>query len=504
MRRLILNPTTDNLISFLAEAFEEIEGVPNELVIDNLKAFVEKPRSSSEDNAVLTSRFSEFCKDYDIDVFACMPYRPQTKGKTETQNKWVEQLYNYNGTFGGLWEMHHRLKQLNDEDNMAASQATQLPRQFLLEKEKGDLAPLPSPAVRHPYHLHLKKVHVTNDALFQYRYNKYSLAKEFIGKPVEIVVQNNKLHIYYNGNIIDVHPITDNHFNIKPEHQLYYAKTKDDKVEKNAIEAPPAPNIISTELGDIRYDSLSKIQEQLTYLKFKSAQHYLEQLFHDCQLTEAELSGLYKVLAKEVEAKEENKSLYNVKVAAFPYLKTIDDYDFSFQPSIDEDQIRAIIDSSFYEEAKNVVLVGNPGTGKTHLAISIAYSVAIKRNSVYFIKFNKLIQSLRTAYQEGALERKIKVLFKYKLLVIDEVGFNEISPLEAKLFFQLIDWSYTKRFTVFASNLTFDKWHTIMGQDEMLTKAIVDRILHHAYLFNITGPSYRIKDKISPPKSGES
>ena len=247
-----------------------------------------------------------------------------------------------------------------------------------------------------------------------------------------------------------------------------------------------------------------KVQEQLTYLKFKSAQHYLEQLFHDRQLTEAELSGLYKVLAKKVEAKEENNRLYNVKVAAFPYLKTIDDYDFSFQPSIDEDQIRAIIDSSFYEEAKNVVLVGNPGTGKTHLAISIAYSVAIKRNSVYFIKFNKLIHSLRTAYQEGALERKIKVLFKYKLLVIDEVGFNEISPLEAKLFFQLIVWRYTKRSTVFASNLTFDKWHTIMGQDEMLTKAIVDRILHHAYLFNITGPSYRIKDKISPPKSGES
>lgn len=90
-----------------------------------------------------------------------------------------------------------------------------------------------------------------------------------------------------------------------------------------------------------------KVQEQLEYLKFKSAQHYLEQLYQNQQLTEAELSGLYKVLAKEVEAKEENNRLYNVKVAAFPYLKTIDDYDFTFQPSIEEDQIRTIIESSF-------------------------------------------------------------------------------------------------------------------------------------------------------------
>ncbi|WIK67610.1 ATP-binding protein [Globicatella sanguinis] len=103
-------------------------------------------------------------------------------------------------------------------------------------------------------------------------------------------------------------------------------------------------------------------------------------------MTEAELSGLYKILAKEVEAKEENNRLYNVKIAAFPYLKSIDDYDFTFQPSIDEYQIRTIIESSFYNEAKNVVLVGNQGTGKTHLAIAISYSVANITGPSYRIK----------------------------------------------------------------------------------------------------------------------
>lgn len=249
---------------------------------------------------------------------------------------------------------------------------------------------------------------------------------------------------------------------------------------------------------------INDVLEQLEYLKLKSAYTYLKELHINDQITSSELKGLYKVLKKEVEAKEENNRLYNVKVAGFPFLRTVEEYDFSFQPSVSEEKIKSIIESNFYDEATNVVLIGNPGTGKTHLAIAIAYSVAIRRNSVYFIKFNKLITILRNSYNEGTFERKVKQFFKYKLLIIDEVGFNEISQLDAKLFFQLIDLRYTKRSTIFTSNLTFDKWPTILGNDEMITKAILDRILHFSYLFNITGPSYRIKDKIKPLQTEES
>ena len=222
------------------------------------------------------------------------------------------------------------------------------------------------------------------------------------------------------------------------------------------------------------------------------------------EISSAELKGIYKILKKEVEAKEENNRLYNVKVAGFPFLRTIEEYDFDFQPSIKKDKIQSIIESNFYDEAINIVFIGNPGTGKTHLSITIAYTVAIRRNSVYFIKFNKLINILKNAYNEGTFERKVKQFFKYKLLIIDEVGFNEISPLEAKLFFQLIDLRYTKRSTIFTSNVTFDKWPIILGNNEMITKAILDRILHFSYLFNITGQSYRIKDKLKPIQTEES
>lgn len=249
---------------------------------------------------------------------------------------------------------------------------------------------------------------------------------------------------------------------------------------------------------------INDVLEQLTYLKLKSAYSYLKELHINDQITSSELKGLYKVLNQEVIAKEENNKLYNVKVAGFPFLRTLDDYDFSFQPTVNEEKVRSISASNFYDEAMNIVFVGNPGVGKTHLATAIGYEVAIKRNSVYFIKFNKLITILKNAHQEGTFDKRVKNFFKYRLLIIDEVGFNEISPLEAKLFFQLIDLRYTKRSTIFTSNMTFDKWPLILGSDEMITKAILDRILHYSYLFNISGPSYRIKDKLRMNKTEES
>lgn len=241
---------------------------------------------------------------------------------------------------------------------------------------------------------------------------------------------------------------------------------------------------------------INEVLDQLTYLKLKSAYTYLKELHINDGITSNDLKGIHKILNKEVEAKEENNKLYNVKVAAFPYIARIDNYEFEFQPSLKEDKIKSIAISNFYEDATNIVFIGNPGVGKTHLAIAIGYEVAIKRNSVYFIKFNRLINKLRQSHNEGSLEKALKQFFKYKLLIIDEVGFNEISALDAKLFFQLIDMRYTKRSTIFTSNITFEKWPIILGQDEMITKAILDRILHFSFLFNINGPSYRIKDKL--------
>lgn len=247
-RQLIFRPTTDNLIVFLAKAFEDLGGVPKEIVIDNLKAFVEKPRTSSKDQAILNPKFEQFCKDYHINPRPCMPYRPQTKGKTETQNKIVDQLKNYNGQYSGILDMHEKLDVINTEDNERISQATGLPRIFLYKKEKDDLQPLPTKEIRSKYHLSLDEVNVSHESLIQYKYNKYSLPKEFIGKCVGLVVQNNELLIYYKGKIIEKHLITAKKLNIKEEHNLKYEPTK-------KVKETEEKSVILSELENIRYDN---------------------------------------------------------------------------------------------------------------------------------------------------------------------------------------------------------------------------------------------------------
>ena len=246
-RKLILDNTTDNLLVFLAQAFEDLGGVPRELVIDNLKQFVDKARNKNGDSAILNVKFDEFCKDYGIEVKPCMPRRPQTKGKTETQNKTVDQLKNYNGKYTGLLDMHDKLEIINIEDNERISQATRLPRVFLFEKEKGDLLPLPAKEIRSKYHLRLNEVIVTPDALIQYKYNKYSLPKEYINKRVGLAVQNKKLLIYYNRKIIEKHDISNKKLNIKEEHKLYYEKNEKKESNKNKI--------IIKEMENIKYDN---------------------------------------------------------------------------------------------------------------------------------------------------------------------------------------------------------------------------------------------------------
>lgn len=243
-RKLVLDTKVETLISFLAEAFEEIGGVCKEIVIDNLKAFVEKSRYKGNP-AILTAKFDEFCKDYGIEVKPCIARRPKTKGKTETQNKIVDQLKNYNGHYKDLDDMHEKLEIINKEDNEAVSQATKLPRIFLFNKEKGELRQLPKNEIMSKYHLKLSAVQVSNESLVSYKSNKYSVPKKYIGFKVGLVAIKDELHIYYTNKIITVHKISNKLLNIKPEHELYYKKRETNSCKKTQI---------AKELGNINYD----------------------------------------------------------------------------------------------------------------------------------------------------------------------------------------------------------------------------------------------------------
>lgn len=237
--------------------------------------------------------------------------------------------------------------------------------------------------------------------------------------------------------------------------------------------------------------------QNLEYLKLKQMTLHLNEVLDFSVKNQLSfIDTLVKLTNYEIDVREQNVIQSMVKIAAFPHLKEIKDFDFSFQPSINQQQILDFLTLRFIEEKENIVFLGPSGVGKTHLATAIGISAAKKRTSTYFIKCHDLIQNLKKARLENRLDTRLKHYSKYKLLIIDEIGYLPIDKEDAKLFFQLIDLRYEKRSTIFTTNSNFKEWDQIF-QDPKLANAILDRILHHASVVSITGDSYRLKNHLT-------
>ena len=207
------------------------------------------------------------------------------------------------------------------------------------------------------------------------------------------------------------------------------------------------------------------------------------------------VDALYELTNLEIELMNE-KAIYGcVRTAGFPFIKTFDDFDFSFQPTINKEQILDFKNLRFVENKENIIFVGSPGVGKTHLATAIGIIAAKNRDSTYFINCNDLISNLKKANSENRFMNRLNHYSKYKVLIIDEVGFLPIDTEGANMLFQLINKRYENHSTIITTNKAFGKWHEIF-RDVTLANAILDRLLHHSHIINISGNSYRLKDKI--------
>lgn len=203
-------------------------------------------------------------------------------------------------------------------------------------------------------------------------------------------------------------------------------------------------------------------------------------------------AALEALLGAQIALRNNRRLQAAMRSSRLPAVKTLADFDFSFQPSIKREQIESLHTLGFLERRENVILLGPPGVGKTHLAISLAVAAAESGRRVYYGTLADLITSLEEASQAGRLQHRLKTLGFPALLVVDEIGYLPVSRTGAMLFFQLMARRYEHASTVLTSNKSFAEWGEVFG-DEVMAAALVDRLVHHCHIVNVRGNSYRMR-----------
>lgn len=241
--------------------------------------------------------------------------------------------------------------------------------------------------------------------------------------------------------------------------------------------------------------TMERLQEQMRSLKLQRVAEELPGLLQEAGKRELSFAEfVQELVTRELAAKHERHTQMKTTMARFPFHKTLESFDFKFQPSIDVKVIKELATGRFIADADNILLLGPPGVGKTHLAVGLGLKACAHGYRTMFVTAANLTATLVRAHHENRLDEKLKQLVQPKLLIIDEIGYLPIERLGANLFFQLVSRRYEKGSILLTSNQSLAGWGQVFG-DQVIATAILDRLLHHSTIVNIKGESYRLKEK---------
>ena len=239
----------------------------------------------------------------------------------------------------------------------------------------------------------------------------------------------------------------------------------------------------------------ARVEERLVRLRLGAVAQRLDAILAQAARGEPTyLDFLDQLLGEETEAKQRKRVQMGIQIAHFPSVKTLEDFDFKAQPTIDHKLVKELATGRFVAGAENVLLFGPPGVGKTHLAIALGRAVVEAGHSVLFVTATTLLAALMRAQAEGKLAEQVGFFAKPKLLVVDELGYLPFEKHAAHLFFQLVARRYERGSMLITTNQTVTQWGHVFG-DEMIAAAVLDRLLHHSHVVLIQGESYRLRQK---------
>ena len=241
-----------------------------------------------------------------------------------------------------------------------------------------------------------------------------------------------------------------------------------------------------------RMNQYQKLVDNLTKLNLDnmaaSIADYRQQV-NDNQISFSE--ALLELTDKEIAYQQQKSLKRRIKRARFPIIKLLSDFDYQFQPSINQQQIAEFATMSFLDNQENIVFIGSPGVGKTHLSIGLGIEACRQDVRTLFINCHELILRLKAAQGKQHLERVMRRYERYDLLIIDELGYLPISAEEAKLLFQLINGRYERKSTIITTNVPLSSWGAVL-HSTATAEAILDRLVYHSHVIKIKGKSYRL------------